>query len=139
MSPEASDSDHHLPNPFALAPDALKVRFTHHPRFLEAEVTGFKSPVSVSNVLARIGAVMRDAGLQRVLIDATHVVGEMSATDHAAIGAAVAHHLGAVRCAVVARPDRPRGEIAPSAQAGGVDYHAFDDRPAAVAWLELGS
>lgn len=138
MSSGAFERDH-PPEPFALAPDALKVRFIEHPKFLEAVVTGFKSPVSVSNVLAQIGQAVRDAKLDRVLIDATNVVGQMSTSDHAGIGAAVARHLGAVRCAVVARPDRPRGEIAPSAQAGGVDYRAFDDRLSAVAWIDRGS
>jgi hypothetical protein len=40
---------------------------------------------------------------------------------------------------VVARADRPRGEIAPNASAGGVDYQAFDDPAAARAWLLEGA
>lgn len=121
--------------PFALSPDAMQVTLTPRDGYLEAVVTGFKSPAGVTGVLVKIGQALRDAQLTRVLIDASRAVGQMSTSDHAAVGVAVAQYLGPVRCAVVARADRPRGEIAPAALAGGVDYRAFDELANAESWL----
>jgi len=121
--------------PFAMSPEAIRVDFVHHAAYLEAVVSGFKSPAGVAEVIVRIGQALRKAQLDRVLIDVRRVAGQMSTSDHAGVGAALARSLGRAKCAVVARADRPRGEIAPSAQAGGVDYCAFDDTPEAVQWL----
>jgi len=74
-----------------------------------------------------------------VLIDVRQVIGQMSTTDHASIGAVLALHIGQVRCAVVARADRPRGEIAPLARQGGVVYQDFDEVADAVQWLLEGA
>ena len=121
--------------PFAMSPDAIAVRFESQGQYLEAVVSGFKSPAGVAKVIVQIGEAVRQAGAQRVLIDVRQVIGQMSTTDHAAVGELLARHLGAVRCAVVARADRPKGEIAPAARSGGVDYAAFDDTVDAVPWL----
>jgi hypothetical protein len=59
-------------------------------------------------------------------------------TDHAEVGVVLAHHLGSVRCAVVARADRPRGEIEPAARQGGMEYKPFDESAEAVEWLLQG-
>lgn len=121
--------------PFALSPDSTTVRFVHHPAYVEAVVSGFKNPAGVAKVIAAIGDAVRQAHAQRVLIDVRQVIGQMSSTDHAGVGALLARHIGPVRCAVVARADRPRGEIAPAARDGGVDYRAFDDTATALEWL----
>ena len=121
--------------PFALSAQAIDVRVTRHSKHLEAVVSGFKSPGGAVTVVARIGEAIRHSGLDRVLIDVRGVIGQMAAVDHADVGSALASHFGSVRCAVVARADRPRGEIAPTARAGGVDYQAFDNPEPAIAWL----
>ncbi|MBE7942777.1 MULTISPECIES: STAS/SEC14 domain-containing protein [Ramlibacter] len=121
--------------PFALSRDAIRVELALRDGFLDATVSGFKSPEGAMAVLARIAQALRDARQSRVLIDVTAVIGQMSGSDHAALGAALAAQFGPVRCAVVARADRPRGEIGPAASAGGVNYQAFDDREAALQWL----
>jgi hypothetical protein len=123
---------------FALSPDSITVRFVHHPAYMEAVVAGFKSPAGVAAVIARIGDEVRKSKAERVLIDVRQAVGQMSVTDHADVGVVLAHHLGAVRCAVVARADRPRGEIEPAARQGGLEYKPFDESREAVEWLLQG-
>lgn len=121
--------------PFALSPGAISVRFVHHAAYLEAVVSGFKSPAGAAAVVAKIGEEVRRVRVQRVLIDVRQVIGEMAASDHAGVGAVLAHHIGSVRCAVVARPDRPKGQIEPAARQGGVDYKPFDGVEEAIEWL----
>jgi hypothetical protein len=124
--------------PFALSPDSITVAFVHHAGYLEAVVAGFKNPAGVAAVLARIGAEIRKAQVERVLIDVRQAIGQMSATDHRDVGVVLARHIGPVRCAVVARADRPRGEIEPAARNGGVDYKPFDETGEALEWLLQG-
>lgn len=121
--------------PVALSPDSLSVSCTVREGYLEAIVTGFKSPAGAAAVIASIGDAIRQARATRVLIDVRQVIGQMATTDHANVGEVLARHLGSVRCAVVARADRPRGEIEPAAREGGVDYKAFEDAGEAVDWL----
>ena len=121
--------------PFALSPDAMAVRFVQHPAHLEAVVSGFKSPDGVAAVIARMGEEVRRTQARRLLVDVREVIGQMSVTDHANVGVLLAHHIGSIRCAVVARADRPRGEIEPAARRGGVDYRPFDHPDEAVEWL----
>ena len=121
--------------PFAMSAQALDVQVACHPDYVEAVVSGFKSPAGAIAVVARMGEALRQSGLARILIDVRDVIGQMATVDHGDVGSALARHLGPVRCAVVARADRPRGEIAPKARAGGVDYEAFDDPEAARTWL----
>lgn len=121
-----------------MSPDAMSVDFTQQPAYLEALVSGFKSPAGVAAVIVRIGEAVRATGAERLLIDVRQVIGQLSSTDHAGVGALLAAHIGPVRCAVIARADRPRGEIEPSARKGGVEYKPFDGRAEAVEWLLQG-
>jgi hypothetical protein len=113
----------------------MSVRLVQHDTHLEATVSGFKSPAGAASVIAQIGAAMRAGPFERVLIDVRPVIGQMSATDHAGVGQVLALQIGPARCAVVARADRPRGEIAPAARQGGVVYRDFDEAGEALHWL----
>ena len=119
----------------ALAENSLVVRFLHPPDFLDARVEGFASPAGAAAVLRQIAAERERTGYARVLVDCTLVIGQLAPSDHELVGAQIAGYLGAARCAGVAPPGAPAGEITPGARRGGANYPGFASREEAIAWL----
>jgi len=119
----------------ALSDVSLTVRFCDAPGFLDARVEGFASPAGTTAVLRQIAGERERTGCQRVLIDCSLVIGQLAPSDHGVVGSQIAQYLGATRCAGVAPPGRPVGEIAPTALRAGADYAGFASRDEAIAWL----
>ena len=116
----------------ALAECSLTVVFRYPPEFLDARLEGFVSPAGATAILRHIASERDRTGYRRVLIDCTLVIGQLAPSDHGGIGSVIAHFLGATRCAGIAPPGRPVGEIAPTA---GGNYAGFRSRDEAIAWL----
>ena len=126
-----------MPSPakLALSEQSLTVRFLHPPDFLDARVEGFASPAGTTTILRQIADELARTGYQRVLIDCGLVIGQLAPGDHSVVGAEIARILGSTRCAGVAPPGRPVGEIAPTALGEGANYAGFGHRDEAIAWL----
>lgn len=122
-------------NRTALSDRSLTVRFHHPPDFLDAQLEGFASPAGTTTILEQIAAEVARTGATRVLIDCSLVIGQLAKGDHSVVGSQIAQILGCTRCAGVAPPGRPVGEIAPTARSEGADYAGFGSRAEAIAWL----
>jgi hypothetical protein len=121
-----------------LSEQSITVRFVLHPQFLEAAMHGFVNPRASSAALHEVADEARRLGATRVLIDTGGVIGQMTQSEHAAVGRQLAALFGTTRVAGIAPIGRPVGEIAPSARSSGGDYMGFGTRAEALHWL-LGS
>jgi hypothetical protein len=118
-----------------LSDRSLSASYFATPEFLDVQLSGFASPAGTTAILWQIASELKRTGYRRVLIDCSLVIGQLAKADHSAVGAEIARILGPVRCAGVAPPGRPVGEIAPTARREGADYAGFGTRAEAIAWL----
>jgi hypothetical protein len=121
-----------------LSEQSITVRFVRHAEFLEATMHGFVNPRASSAAVRQVADEARRVGAPRVLIDTGGLIGQLTQSEHAAVGRELATLFGTTRVAGIAPIGRPVGEIAPSARSSGGDYMGFGTRAEALDWL-LGS
>lgn len=114
---------------------SINVEFIQHPGFLEAKLHGFVNFDACKVAVRLIGEEIRRTCARRVLIDTGGVIGQLTRSEHAALGEHLAPLFGSARVAAIAPIDRPVGEIAPTARKNGADYLGFRTRAEALEWL----
>ena len=118
-----------------LAERSISLEFIQLPGFLEAKLHGFVNFDACRVAVRLIAEEMRRTGACRVLIDTGGVIGQLTKSEHAALGEHLAPLFGSARVAAIAPVDRPVGEIAPAARKAGADYLGFRTRAEALDWL----
>lgn len=118
-----------------LSEQSITVRFVRHEEFLEAALHGFINFEAACAAVNKIAEEARGIGTPRVLIDTGGVIGQLTQSEHAALGRHIASLFGKTRVAAIAPVGRPVGEIAPSARSSGGDYMGFRTRAEALGWL----
>lgn len=122
-------------SPAPLSKHAIAVRFVRGPDYLEAVMHGFVNAVASTAALREIAGEVRRTGATRLLVDTGPVIGQLTKSEHAAVGEQVATLFPGIRVAAIAPVGRPVGEIAPAARSKGADYLGFGTRAEALAWL----
>ena len=115
----------------------LDVRFVEDPGYLVVSAAGPSSREKAMRLLEDIAAEAKHKGVQRVLIDAVDVTGDMPDLDRYDFGKRAAELLGHVeRLAILRGPGfRYTGFFFDVAQNRGLQTRAFAVREEAIAWL----
>lgn len=121
-----------------LSDQSVTVRFIQQPDYLEAVLSGFVNPAAINAVVHEIASEIRRTGARRVLVDTGPVIGQLTQSEHAAVGEYLAPLFGSARVAAIAPLGRPVGEIAPAARRHGAVYMGFRTRAEALQWLLAG-
>lgn len=125
-------------SPDPLSEQSLTVSFIRHADYLEAVMHGFVNATASTAALREIADELRRTGGRHLLIDTGPVIGQLTKSEHATVGAHVAALFPGVRVAAIAPIGRPVGEIAPTARCAGADYLGFGTRAEALDWLLAG-